>query len=104
VIPSGIGVGLTLPTLMGLGTSALPASSFATGSGVINMIRQIGFAVGVAIFVAIVSSPASAELPLAAFRLAWWVMAAITVLGLIPLVLMSQRRRTVTAVEPRRST
>ena len=103
VIPSGIGVGLTLPTLMGLGTSALPASSFATGSGVINMIRQIGFAVGVAIFVAIVSSPASAELRLAAFRLAWWVMAAITVLGLIPLILMSQRRRTLTAVEPRRS-
>jgi hypothetical protein len=31
-------------------------------------------------------------------------MAAITVLGLIPLVLMSQRRGTVTAVEPRRST
>ena len=57
VIPSGIGVGLTLPTLMGVGTSALPASSFATGSGVINMVRQIGFAVGVAIFVAIVGSP-----------------------------------------------
>jgi MFS family permease len=54
VIPLGIGVGLTLPTLMGIGTSALPASSFATGSGVINMVRQIGFAVGVAIFVAIV--------------------------------------------------
>jgi EmrB/QacA subfamily drug resistance transporter len=102
VIPSGIGVGLTLPTLMGLGTSALPASSFATGSGVINMIRQIGFAVGVAIFVAIVSSPAAAEPSLAAFRFAWWVMAAITALGLIPLVRMSQRRRTVTAVEPRR--
>jgi EmrB/QacA subfamily drug resistance transporter len=104
VIPSGVGVGLTLPTLMGLGTSALPASSFATGSGVINMIRQIGFAVGVAILVAIVSSPAAAEPPLAAFRLAWWVMAAITVLGLIPLVLMAQRRRTITAVEPHRST
>ena len=56
VIPSGIGVGLTLPTLMGMGTSALPASSFATGSGVINMIRQIGFAIGVAVFVAIVGS------------------------------------------------
>jgi EmrB/QacA subfamily drug resistance transporter len=104
VIPSGMGVGLTLPTLMGLGTSALPASSFATGSGVINMIRQIGFAVGVAIFVAIVSSPAAAEPSVAAFRLAWWVMAAITVLGLIPLVVVSQRRRTVTAAEPRRST
>jgi MFS family permease len=68
VIPSGIGVGLTLPTLMGVGTSALPASSFATGSGVINMVRQIGFAVGVAIFVAIVGSPGSAEGYMAAFR------------------------------------
>jgi EmrB/QacA subfamily drug resistance transporter len=54
VIPSGIGVGLTTPTLMGFGTSALPASSFATGRGVISMVRQIGFAVGVAIFVSIV--------------------------------------------------
>lgn len=100
VIPSGIGVGLTFPTLMGVGTSALPASSFATGSGVINMIRQIGFAVGVAIFVAIVGSSGSAEAHMAAFRLAWWVMAAITALGLIPLLLQSRRRRAVTPVKP----
>jgi hypothetical protein len=52
---------LPLPTLMGLGTSMLPGSSFATGSGVINMVRQIGLAVGVAIFVAIVGSPGWAE-------------------------------------------
>ena len=87
VIPSGIGVGLTLPTLMGVATAKLPASSFATGSGVVNMVRQIGFAVGVAIFVAIVGSQGSAEEHIAAFRLAWWVMAAITALGLIPLLL-----------------
>ena len=86
VIPSGIGVGLTLPTLMGFGTSALPASSFSTGSGVINMVRQIGFAVGVAIFVAIVGTEGSAEARMAAFRLAWWVMAGIAALGLPPLL------------------
>jgi EmrB/QacA subfamily drug resistance transporter len=103
VIPSGIGVGLTLPTLMGLGTSALPASSFATGSGVINMIRQIGFAVGVAILVAIVAVPADAEPSLAAFRLAWWVMAAITMLGLIPLALRARRRGSVAVMAPPRS-
>ncbi len=94
VIPSGIGVGLTLPTLMGLGTSALPASSFATGSGVINMVRQIGFAVGVAIFVAIAGSSGSAEAHMAAFRLAWWVMAVITALGLLPLLLPRRSRYT----------
>ena len=92
VIPSGIGVGLTLPTLMGLGTSALPASSFATGSGVINMVRQIGFAFGVAIFVAIVGAAAPLEAHMAAFRLAWWVMALITALGLIPLLLLARAR------------
>ena len=100
VIPSGIGVGLTLPTLMGVGTSALPASSFATGSGVINMVRQIGFAVGVAIFVAIVGSPGSAEAYMAAFRFAWWVMAVITVLGLLPLVLLRRWRHTPVVMEP----
>jgi EmrB/QacA subfamily drug resistance transporter len=99
VIPSGIGVGLTLPTLMGMGSSALPASSFATGSGVINMIRQIGFAIGVAVFVAIVGSAASAGDQMAAFRSAWWVMAAITAVGLIPLVLLP-RRRGAAAKEP----
>jgi EmrB/QacA subfamily drug resistance transporter len=99
VIPSGIGVGLTLPTLMGMGSSALPASSFATGSGVINMIRQIGFAIGVAVFVAIVGSAASAGAQMAAFRFAWCVMAAITAVGLIPLVLLP-RRRGAAAVEP----
>jgi len=92
VIPSGIGVGLTLPTLMGFGTSALPASSFATGSGVINMVRQIGFAVGVAIFVAVVGSPGSPEAHMAAFRLAWWLMTAITVIGLFPLFLLRRWR------------
>ena len=97
VIPSGIGVGLTLPTLMGLGTAALPASSFATGSGVINMVRQIGFAVGVAIFVAIVGSAASPEAHRAAFRLAWWAMAGITALGLVPLLLLRPGRLGVSA-------
>ena len=97
MIPSGIGVGLTLPTLMGVGTSALPASSFATGSGAINMIRQTGFAVGVAIFVAVVGSPGSADGRLAAFRGAWWMMAAIAAFGLIPLLVL--RRRNARTVE-----
>ena len=57
MVPTGIGVGLTFPTLMGVGASALPPSSFATGSGVINMIRQASLAIGVAMFVAVVGSP-----------------------------------------------
>ena len=90
-IPSGIGVGLTLPTLMGMGTSVLPASSFATGSGVINMVRQIGFAVGVACLVAVIGTSTALTTHMAAFRLAWWLMAAITAFGLLPLLLLKRR-------------
>jgi hypothetical protein len=84
MVPTGIGVGLTYPTLLGISASSLPPSSFATGSGVINMIRQAALAVGVAVFVAIVASPASAEARVAAYHLGWWVMAGVTALGLVP--------------------
>jgi MFS family permease len=42
---TGIGVGLTLPTLMATGASSLPPQSFATGSAVVNMLRRIGLAI-----------------------------------------------------------
>ncbi|HEY5336034.1 MAG TPA: MFS transporter, partial [Mycobacteriales bacterium] len=48
MILTGVGVGLTLPTLMATGTASLPSHAFATGSAVINMIRQTGLAFGVA--------------------------------------------------------
>jgi hypothetical protein len=84
----GAGTGLCLPTMMGTATGALPASSFATGSGVINMIRQTGMAVGVAAFVAIIGTPGSPLDRLVAFRHAWWAMAAVVALGLIPALLL----------------
>ena len=88
MIPTGIGVGLTFPTLMGVAASSLRSSSFATGSGVINMIRQAALAIGVAIFVAIVGSPATPVERVAAFQRGWWVMAPIAALGLIPTVFL----------------
>jgi MFS family permease len=88
---NGIGVGLIFPTLMGASTQALPPSSFATGSAVINMLRQAAIAIGVAIFVALIGSPASAQARLDAFRLGWWVMAAITALTLVPVFRLLRR-------------
>ncbi len=87
---NGIGVGLIFPTLMGTGTHALPPTSFATGSGMINMARQAAIAIGVAIFVAIVGSSASTQERLSAFQSGWWVMAAITLLTLVPTFLLLQ--------------
>jgi len=81
---NGIGVGLIFPTLMGAGTQALPPAAFGTGSGMVNVLRQAAIAIGVAIFVAIIGSPASTQERLRAFQLGWWVMAAITVLTLVP--------------------
>ena len=65
---TGIGVGLTLPTMMATGTSSLPPHSFATGSAVVNMFRQIGLAVGVAVLIAILGSPRSSAATLDAYR------------------------------------
>ena len=97
----GVGVGLTFPTLMGVGTSALPAALLSTGSSVINMIRQAALAIGVALFVAIIGSVREPSDRLAAFDQGWWVMAAITTLGFIPVVAMLRQRPAVNpASEP----
>jgi EmrB/QacA subfamily drug resistance transporter len=93
MVPTGIGVGLTFPTLMGVSAASLPPSSFATGSGVINMIRQASLAVGVAIFVAIIGSPASPAARVAAFHRGWWVMVAVVALGLIPTYFFIRQNR-----------
>jgi len=78
---TGIGVGLTLPTFMATGAAALPATAFATGSAVINMLRQVGLAVGVAVFVAIVGSPVGPRAAHTAFQHGWYVISAIAVLA-----------------------
>ena len=85
IMATGVGVGLTWPTTMGLGTSSLPASLFATGSGVINMVRQAALAIGVALFVALIALPAAT--PAAAFQRAWWITAAIIALAAVPAVM-----------------
>ena len=97
MIPTGIGVGLTYPTLMGVSGGALPPSAFATGSGVINMIRQASMAIGVAVFVAIVGSPASLSERVAAFHFGWWVFVAIVMVSLVPTLALIRPKRSVVA-------
>jgi hypothetical protein len=74
---TGAGVGLTLPTFMATGASSLPPRAFATGSAVVNMLRQVGLAVGVAVFVAILGSPATPAASLTAFQHGWIVIASL---------------------------
>jgi EmrB/QacA subfamily drug resistance transporter len=90
---TGIGVGLTLPTFMATGASALPPHSFATGSAVINMLRQIGLAIGVALLIALLGTPHSAARTLDVYERASWVIAAIALLGgLVGLTLLAPGR------------
>ena len=51
----GAGVGLTIPSLLAAGSAAIPPDRFGTGSGVLNMSRQVGTVLGVAGLVAILS-------------------------------------------------
>ena len=81
MLMTGVGVGLTLPTFMAAGASSLPPRSFATGSAVINMLRQVGLAVGVAILVAVLGTPRSVGAQVTAFDHGWTVIAATALLA-----------------------
>jgi MFS family permease len=90
---TGIGVGLTLPTLMATGASSLPPQSFATGSAVVNMLRQVGLAIGVAVLIAVLGSPASPAATLDAYDRGSWVIVAVAFAGgLIGLALLRRPR------------
>src|SRR5579864_1257163 len=91
---TGIGVGLTPPTLMATGASSLPPHAFATGSAVVNMLRQVGLAVGVAALIAVLGTPRSPLATLLAYQRGTWVIAAIAFIGgLVGLGLLSLGHR-----------
>jgi MFS family permease len=93
ILLTGVGVGLTLPTFMATGASSLPPHAFATGSAVVNMLRQVGLAVGVAVLIAVLGSPGSPAATLSAYQRAFAVIAGIAVLsGLVGLVLLRPER------------
>jgi EmrB/QacA subfamily drug resistance transporter len=73
----GVGVGLTLPTIVASATSELPPENFATGSAVVNMLRQVGLAIGVAILIAVLGTHSGAHATLEAFYRAWLVIGAL---------------------------
>ena len=83
------------------GTSSLPPHSFATGSAVVNMFRQIGLAVGVAVLIAILGSPHSPLATLATldvYRCASVLVAALSLAGGVAGAwLLAARRQPITA-------
>ncbi|HEY4302321.1 MAG TPA: MFS transporter [Candidatus Didemnitutus sp.] len=72
-ILTGLGVGLSLPSVSSAALVSLPPSRLSTGAAVLTMSRQIGTALGVAILVAIIGD-ATASSGLGRFRIAYATM------------------------------
>jgi EmrB/QacA subfamily drug resistance transporter len=100
IILTGIGVGLTLPTFMAAGAAALPAHAFATGSAVINMLRQIGLVVGVAVLVAVIGTPRGDPATLTAYRHGWEMITLAALLAAACGAVLLGRRPPAAAPEP----
>ena len=100
MLMTGTGVGLTLPTLVSAAVSAVPPHRFATGSGVVNMARQVGIVLGVSVLVTVLGHPAGAG-ALPAFQRATVVLAVIAfAAALVGLLLIPARRRDQAAQAP----
>ena len=98
---TGIGVGLTLPTFMATAATSLPPQAFATGSGVVNMLRQVGLAVGVAVLIAVLGSSTVPADRLSAFQHGWTVIALTSVASaVIGGVVLARRRSISPAIAP----
>ncbi|MFI5798752.1 MFS transporter [Streptomyces sp. NPDC051677] len=75
---SGVGVGLALSTLVGAAATALPGNRSATASAVVNSVRQVASALGVAVLVTMLDAADTAE---AGFKLGWDVALVLALLA-----------------------
>jgi hypothetical protein len=87
----GFGVLLTLPTLVA--AASLPPDRLATGSGVISMARQLGFTLGVALFVAATGTHTRGPAELQTFRHGWLAIAVLATAAAATSLALAQPRR-----------
>ncbi|MDP9094915.1 MAG: MFS transporter [Actinomycetota bacterium] len=95
----GTGVGLAIPTIIGAASSGLAAHQTSTGSAVVQMGRQIGSVLGVALLVVVIGSSTITVDKLHQFVHAWWWAGLFALLGLLS-VLAMRPRRPVSVVAP----
>ncbi len=86
----GAAVGLALPNLVAAATSSLPPAQASTGSGIVNMARQLGLALGVAVMIGVIGDGAPAS---GRYQAVWLVLAATSVLAAAAAITMESVRR-----------
>ncbi|HEX6519402.1 MAG TPA: MFS transporter [Streptosporangiaceae bacterium] len=77
----GVGVGLAVPTIVRAATAGLAAYQTSTGSAVVQMGRQVGSVIGVALLVIVVGSSSVTASSLDRFAHSWWWAAAFALAG-----------------------
>jgi EmrB/QacA subfamily drug resistance transporter len=88
----GGGVGLTLPTVVAAGTAGLAPHQTSTGSAVVQMARQIGSVLGVALLVVILGTSVASASNRDAFTGAYWWAALLAALATVAALQMTPRR------------
>ena len=99
LLVAGLGVGFVLPSLASASASSVPRERFATGSAIYTMTRQVGFVLGVSIFVAVLGTPSRVD-PLAAFQRGWTFMVIAGALGTLTALFIGQVRQVAAPPEP----
>jgi EmrB/QacA subfamily drug resistance transporter len=92
---TGAGVGLSMPAFTAVAVGAVSPTRFATAIGISAMFRQVGAALGVAAFVAVVGTPLR-ERAIEAYRHGWLFMVVAALLG--GLFMLAARRAPASAV------
>lgn len=91
-IMTGIGVGMTMPSLSSAAVHSLEPNRFAVGSAVNQTVRQIASVMGVALVIALIGSPEPAELLKAFDRVYALMVAAALISGLVSLTINTAPR------------
>ena len=91
-IVGGIGVGLALPTIQAAATASLPRERFATGAGIVNMSRQIGYVLGISVLVVALGAPHTYQAAHGGFVHAWGLIGIFAVIAALAAIAMAPRR------------
>jgi EmrB/QacA subfamily drug resistance transporter len=95
----GTGVGLSFASWASASVAELPPGVFATGSGVVSMLRQLGAVLGIAVLVAVLEAGAPGD-PVGAFGDAYAVFAGVSVLAGVVALLLPRMRGAAEVVKP----